>query len=104
MSMRTAQKKDEKDVSHFETYVTDGSEKADKLARTGATLDEGIVAETRAKTAKQYAASVHCLVEEWKDCKELKPKPKENGFSLKRRVRIRSIERNGVLLPASTDA
>ena len=25
----------------------------------------------------QYAASFHCLVEEWKDCEELKPKPKE---------------------------
>ena len=27
--------------------------------------------------ALQYAASFHCLVEEWKDCDELKPKPKE---------------------------
>ena len=27
--------------------------------------------------ALQYAASVHCLVEEWKDCEELRPKPKE---------------------------
>ena len=25
--------------------------------------------------ALQYAASFHCLVEEWKDCAELKPKP-----------------------------
>ena len=25
----------------------------------------------------QYAASFHFLVEEWKDCEELKPKPKE---------------------------
>ena len=30
--------------------------------------------------ALQYAASFHCLVEEWKDCEELKPKPKESGF------------------------
>ena len=27
--------------------------------------------------AMQYAASFHCLVKEWKDCEELKPKPKE---------------------------
>ena len=25
----------------------------------------------------QFAASFHCLVEEWKDCEELRPKPKE---------------------------
>ena len=45
------------------------------------------MAEVRAKTvqqereevyaALQYAASFHCLAEEWKDCDELKPKPKE---------------------------
>ena len=45
------------------------------------------MAEARAKTvqqeseeeyaALQYAASFHCLVEEWKDCEELKPKSKE---------------------------
>ena len=27
--------------------------------------------------ALQHAASFHCLVEEWKDCEELKPKPKD---------------------------
>ena len=26
----------------------------------------------------QYAASLHCLVEEWKDCEEVEPKPTEN--------------------------
>ena len=45
------------------------------------------MAEARAETmqqegvevyvALQYADSFHCLVEEWKDCEELKPKPKE---------------------------
>ena len=45
------------------------------------------MAEARAKTmqkereevsaALQYAASFHCLVQEWKDCDELEPKPKE---------------------------
>ena len=50
-------------------------------------LDEGFMAEARAETmqqereevyaALQNAASFHCLVEQWKDCEELKPKPKE---------------------------
>ena len=50
-------------------------------------LDEGFMAEARAETmqqereevyaALQYAASFHCLVVQWKDCEELKPKPKE---------------------------
>ena len=26
--------------------------------------------------ALEYAASFHCLVEEWKDCEELRPRPK----------------------------
>ena len=50
-------------------------------------LDKGFMAEVRADTLKQereemyvalqYAASFHCLVEQWKDCEELRPKPKE---------------------------
>ena len=49
-------------------------------------LDEGFMAESGAKTiqqereevhaALQHAASFHCLVEEWKECEELKPQPK----------------------------
>ena len=79
-------KKDKKEMSHFEKFVTEGNEKADELAKEGAMLDEGCTAEARAKTvqqdrevyaALQYSASFHCLVEEWKDCEELKPKPKE---------------------------
>ena len=46
--------------------------------------------------ALQYAAGFHCLVEQWKDCEELIPKPKEKWFSWKRRVRMRSIEQSGV--------
>ena len=57
------------------------------MSKTGAMLDEGLMAQTRAKTvqqereevfaALQYAASFHCLVEERKDCEEMKPQPKE---------------------------
>ena len=63
-------KKDKKEMSQFEKFVTEGNEKADELAKAGAMLDEGFMAETRAKTvqqeredvyaALQHAASFHC--------------------------------------------
>ena len=74
-------------MSHFERFVTVGNEKADELAKEGAFVDEGLMGEARAKAmqqereevhaALQYAASFHCLVEQWKDCEELRPKPRE---------------------------
>ena len=58
-------------------------------------LREGFVAQARAKTVKQereevYAAlqdatSFHCLVEEWKDCGELKPQPTEKMMFVERK-------------------
>ena len=79
-------KKEKKDMSHFENFVTEGNEKADELAKEGALLDEGFMAEAITETlqqereevyvALQYAASVHCLAEQWKDCED-EPKPKE---------------------------
>ena len=35
--------------------------------------------------ALQYAASFHCLIEEWKDWEELKPKPKEKCIFVDRK-------------------
>ena len=81
-------KKEKKDMSHFEKFVTEGNEKADELAKAGAILDERFMAEARAETMQQereevYAAFAvcsqlfHCLMEEWKDCEEPKPKLKE---------------------------
>ena len=69
-------------------------------------LDEGFLAGVRAKTVKQkreevcvalqHAAGFHCLVEEWKDCDELKPTLKEKSrVSLTGRMRERSIEQSG---------
>ena len=86
MSRRTAQRKTRKIVAFREVHHRRKRE-ADELAKTGVILDEGFMAEARAKTvqqereeevfaALQYAASFHCLVEEWKNCEELKPKPK----------------------------
>ena len=67
-------KKEKKEMSRFEKFVTEGNEKADEPARAGAMLDEGFMAEVRAKTVQQereevyavlqYAASFHCLVED----------------------------------------
>ena len=79
MSRHTVRRETE-NMTHIERFVTEGNEKADELAKAGAMPDEGFMAEVRAVTAKQereevyaalqYAASFHCLVEEWKDCEE----------------------------------
>ena len=91
-------KKEKEQMTKIDRFVTAGNVKADELAKAGAMLDEGLRAEARAETVKQkrfevyvalqYAASFHCLVKEWKDCEELKPKPKEKWiFVDKRRER-----------------
>ena len=69
-------KKEKEQMTQFERFVTKGNEKADELARAGAMLDEGFMAEVRADTRKQgreevyvalqYAASFHCRVEQCK--------------------------------------
>ena len=58
-------------MTQFERFVAEGNEKADELAKEGALLDEGFMAQTRAKTVKeereelyaalQNATSFHCL-------------------------------------------
>ena len=73
MSRRTAQRKIIKICRILKKFVTEGNEKADELAKAEAVLDEGFMAEVRAKTV----ASLNSFVEEWKDCEELKPKPKQ---------------------------
>ena len=45
--------KDKQEMSHFEKFVADGNEKADELVKAGAMLDEGFMAEVRAKTVQQ---------------------------------------------------
>ena len=46
-------KKEKNNMSQFETFVTEGNEKADELAKAAAMLDKGFVAEARAETMKQ---------------------------------------------------
>ena len=67
-------------LSLFEKFITEDNEYADELAKEGAMLDGGDLAQVRPITiqqereevhaAMQYAAGFHCLVEEWKDCEE----------------------------------
>ena len=86
--------KEKKEMSHLEKFVTEGNEKADEMAKAGAMLDRGFMAEARAKTvqerqevyaALQYAASFHRPEKERIDCEELRPKPKEKwNFGSKR--------------------
>ena len=74
-------------MSLFEKFNTEGNEKADEPAKEVAMLDGGDRAQVRAiaiqeereevYAALQYAASFNCLTEDWNDCKELGPKPKE---------------------------
>ena len=54
--------------------------------------------------ALQYAASFHCVVKEWKDCEELKPKPKEKLVFEHPKKRRRNIERSGARKPTSIGA
>ena len=79
--------KERQQMSLLENFITQDSEKADEFAQEGAMMDGGLQAHARASSVQQErevfcaalqdAASFHCLVEEWKDCEELKPKPKE---------------------------
>ena len=44
------------------------------------------------RSAKKRGGSIHCLVEDWQDCEELKPKPKKFVFvdkTWKRRNTVR---------------
>ena len=45
-------------VSNFEKFVTEGNEKAGELANVGAMLDQGFMAEMRAKTVQQVREEV----------------------------------------------
>ena len=45
-------KKEKEKMAQFERFVTEGNEKADELAKAGAMLDEGFMAELRADTVR----------------------------------------------------
>ena len=56
MSRHIVQRK--KGMSHFEKFVTEGNEKACELAKEGAMLDQGFMAEARAETLQQEREEV----------------------------------------------
>ena len=72
-------------------------------------MAEAIAETTQQEREELYAAlkctaSFHCLVEQWKDCEELKPKPREKWILWIRKGRRRSIGRNGVRKQIGIDA
>ena len=67
-------------MSTFENFITEGHEKAEEPANEGSMMNGGVLAQVRAsrvqQTSEEVEANVHCLVEDWRDCAEFKPKPK----------------------------
>ena len=55
-------KKDKKETSHFERFVTEGNEKVDELAKAATMLDVGFMAEARAKTMQQEREEVYAAL------------------------------------------
>ena len=62
MSKRTAQQMTRLKWSILR-FVIDGNEKADALAKEGAMLDEGFMAETRAQTVQQEREEVYAALQ-----------------------------------------
>ena len=80
-------KKERQEMTLFEKFVTDGNERAGELAKDGAIWDGGEMAQVGASTVQQQrddvfaalqcAAGFHYVVEDWKDCEELKPQTED---------------------------
>ena len=82
-------KKEKKEMSHFEKFVTEGNETADELAKAGALMDEGFICGRKGENSaarereEVYAAfsTQPAFTVWWKNGKVvkfyLKPKPKE---------------------------
>ena len=87
-------KSGEKDVRRYEKFVTEIREEG-YMAKAGAMQDEGYVAEAKTETMQQereevdaallYAAIFHCLVEQWRDCEELRPKPNDKSVFVEKK-------------------
>ena len=75
-------KKGKDNMSQFERFVTEGNEKEQCWMK-------GLWQRQERKL------SFHCLVEQWKNCEELRPKPKEKWIFVDQK-RGRNIEQSGV--------
>ena len=82
-------------MSLFENFITEGNEEADEPKKEGAMMDRRSNGASQRSPAEKgggarkhcnYAASMHCLVEEWQDCAELQPKPNERWTSVDKNV------------------
>ena len=91
-------KKEIQQMPLFVRFITQKNEKGEKLAKERAMPNGVFMAQARANTeqqerevcaALQHAASFHCLVQEWKDCEELRGLCEQKGSQ-------RSIEPSGV--------
>ena len=100
-------KKEQKNMTLFESFVTDGTERAAELAKDGVMLDVREMDQIRASTvqrrreewhaALQYAAGLGCVVEEWHDSEELDPRRRRNvDLRGERKWKLRNIARSGV--------
>ena len=91
--MKCIDSRAKKHKSLFERLVTEGNERADELAwqeMVHCWMEEKM-AQIRASTvqwrgeevhaALQNSSSSHCLVKEWKDCEELKPRTQKKVVS-----------------------
>ena len=58
---RHAARKKKGKMTQCERFVTEGNEKADELAKAGAMMDEGSMAEARAETMKHEGGGVCSL-------------------------------------------
>ena len=56
-------KKEKEKMTQIERFVTEGNEKADELAKAGAMLDEGFMAEVRAVTMKREREEVYVALQ-----------------------------------------
>ena len=85
-------KKEKKEMSHFLRRLSPKATRRREQCWT-----KGFISEARAEpmqqereevhAALQYAASFRCLVEEWYDCEERKPKPKEKWIFVDQKTR-----------------
>ena len=55
--------KGKENMWQFERFVTEGNENVGELAKAGATLDEGFMAEARAKTVQQEREEVYAAMQ-----------------------------------------
>ena len=98
-------KKEKKDMSHFERFVTEGNEKADELEKEGTLLDEGFMWKQDRKlcSKKERGCTQPCSMQSASTAGsnngrtvESSDRSQEKSGSLLTRVRKRSIERSGV--------